>query len=129
MQNNKILVVDDDSVSRMVLSKILAAHSYRYQVVGSAIEAFEALSDRSFSLILMDIEMPEVDGLEAARFIRGLNSDQFRNMPIIALTAHRREDVLGQASESGMDEVVSKPIDIQKLISAITSALRTIHTS
>lgn len=123
MQNSKILVVDDDPISRMVLSKILDAHSYRYQMVGSAIEAFGALSDRSFSLIVMDIEMPETDGMEATRFIRRLNSDQLRNIPIIALTAHRREDVIGRTSEAGMDEVVSKPIDIPELIAAITSAL------
>jgi len=119
MQQYKILVVDDDPVSRMLLAKILDHHLYTFSIAGNAEEAFEILSDRSFSLILMDIEMPDTDGLEAIQFIRGLSADYFKRIPVIALTAHRREDILQKASLAGMNEVLSKPIDINNLLSAI----------
>lgn len=128
MHNKKILVVDDDPISRILLSKVLDAHSYTYTMVSSAIEAFEALSDKSFSVILMDIEMPDTDGLEAARFIRQLNADYFQNIPIIALTAHKMEDIQGLAVKSGMDKVVNKPIDIDELLSALASTVNFSHT-
>lgn len=120
MYNVKILVVDDDVVNRMLMGKILDIQGYAYQLVGSATEAFEALSDKSFSLILMDIEMPDIDGLEATRFIRHLA--YFKKLPIIALTAHKREDVLTKALDAGMNEVLSKPFEIDDLLSTISLA-------
>lgn len=121
MQKHKILVVDDDPINRMLIGKILEKQGYAYQLVDGAIAAFEALSCKCFSLILMDIEMPDTDGLEATRFIRQLNADYFANIPVVALTAHKRTDVLNKATAAGMTEVLSKPIDIDELLAVIRS--------
>jgi len=121
MHRNRILIVDDDPINCLLIGKILDKENYGYQLVNSAMEAFGMLSDKSYSLIIMDIEMPIVNGLEASNFIRGLNADYFKDIPIIALTSHREKDILKNALSAGINDVLSKPIDAIKLLATIES--------
>jgi CheY-like chemotaxis protein len=101
----------------MVLSSVLKRANFCCVQANSAMEAFEMILDRSFSLILMDIEMPEVNGFEAATYIRHLNCDYFRTIPIIALTAHPYNDVIKKAKTAQMNDVMTKPFDLDDFIS------------
>jgi CheY-like chemotaxis protein len=121
MKRLKILVVDDDPISLMLISKIISTSNHARHAVGNALDAFEALSDKSYDAVVMDIEMPETNGFEASKFIRKLNSAYFESIPIVAMTAHKVEDVLKQVFSSGMNGVVNKPLDREAFIELITS--------
>jgi CheY-like chemotaxis protein len=69
----------------------------------------------AYDLILMDVQMPVMDGLEATRRIRSLNKDYFKNVPIVAMTANAFEEDRKAALDAGMNEHVAKPIDVEKL--------------
>jgi CheY-like chemotaxis protein len=105
----KILIVDDNPVNRMMVGRLLKNWGIKYKEAGSAEEAFEMISDKSYSLILMDINMPDVNGLEACAFIRKLSHTYFKELPIIALSANRVEDVKKQLLECGVTDYLSKP--------------------
>jgi CheY-like chemotaxis protein len=104
-----------------VASLILTKIGYQVDVVGNGLEALDAVAQRDYVAILMDVQMPEMDGLEATRRIRAADSPA-RNpqMPIIALTAHAMEEDRRISLEAGMNDHVAKPIDSK----AITELLQ-----
>lgn len=105
----KILIVDDSRLNRMMVGRLLKNWGFTYKEAGSAEEAFEMISDKSYSLILMDINMPGISGLEACAFIRKLSHTYFKELPIIALSANRVEDVKKQLLECGVSDYLAKP--------------------
>ncbi len=121
MRTLKILVVDDDPISLMLISKIISASGHTCHAVSNALDAFEALSDKSYDAVVMDIEMPGTNGLEASKFIRNLKKAYFANIPIIAVTAHKVEDVSRQVFSSGMNGIVTKPLDRELFFRLVTS--------
>jgi len=93
-------------------------------VVGDGAEAFEAWRTHDWDLILMDVQMPIIDGLTAARAIReGERAKGRTRTPIVALTANAMAHQIAEYRAAGMDGFVSKPIDIEKLFAAIEAAL------
>ncbi len=121
----KILVAEDDPISHRVAAELLKRENHEVTVVCNGKAAVEAALAGKFDLILMDIQMPEMDGLEASRLIK-----EKMNIPIIALTA----DVLKGGREryiaAGMDEYIPKPIQKSELLSKINkfAAARTVNT-
>jgi CheY-like chemotaxis protein len=115
-----ILVVDDIKLNRDMLDAMLCdieGLSLEFAVNGKqAVDMFDNAPEL-FSLILMDIHMPEMDGLEATRTIRKLNHKNSRMVPIIALTAAAEKTDKCQYLEAGMDDTLEKPIDVEKLMS------------
>ncbi|MCP4654472.1 MAG: response regulator [bacterium] len=112
-----ILVAEDDAVNQQVTLQMLACMGYRAEVAANGLEVLEALRRRSYDLVLMDVHMPEMDGLEATRRIREL---ELASSPqIVAMTA----DALGSDREkclaAGMDGYVSKPVRIEELQAAL----------
>jgi CheY-like chemotaxis protein len=107
----RILVADDHPVNRMVMSLLLKNLGVENHMVENGKQAVEAAKSDGYSLILMDIMMPEMDGFEAALQIRRLEFEWERHTPIIALTALDKDDVKEQAIRSGMDDYVAKPIN------------------
>jgi PAS domain S-box-containing protein len=114
-----ILLTEDDKVNQMVIARILKERGYFIDTAGNGLEAVELCEKNSYDAILMDIQMPVMDGIEAARKIR----EKDKSTPIIAITAYAlkgdREKFLAQ----GMNEYVSKPIKIEELFSAIEKCL------
>ena len=107
----QILLAEDNPVNQKVAASILAKLGHSVQVVGTGAEALRALRDRSFDLVLMDVQMPELDGLEAARRIRGEGSEALDpRVPIVALTAHAMPGDRERVLDAGMDDFLAKPI-------------------
>jgi CheY-like chemotaxis protein len=88
---------------------------YRADVAGNGIEVLESVERQSYDVILMDVQMPEMDGLEATKIIRTREADKGKHVPIIAMTAHALKGDRKLCLDAGMDEYISKPIRIQQL--------------
>ncbi|WKY44725.1 response regulator [Eubacteriaceae bacterium ES2] len=110
-----ILIVEDDIVNQQVLAKMLKECGYRVTVASNGFDAVEEIRNKDYDAVLMDIQMPEMDGLEATRRIRFIN----KKLPVIAVTAHALQGDRERFIASGMDDYVSKPVKIEKLIAAI----------
>ena len=119
----QILLVDDNKINRKVGSKILAANGYGADVVASGAEAIEHVQKKSYDVVLMDIEMPEMDGLMATRLIREAIVPK-QHPYIIALTANAMASERETYLKSGMDDYLSKPIDVDALLQALQGAKR-----
>ena len=111
----KILVVDDVAVNRELVSVLLSGFGHELTEATGGAEAVEAAIHRPFDLILMDLQMPGMDGLAAARAIRA-TSDLNRATPIVALSANVMESHLSACLEAGMDDHIGKPIDAEDLL-------------
>lgn len=111
----KVLVVDDNTINQKVILGFLEADSHENIAVSSARAAMEELKKASFDVILMDMEMPEIDGLEAARMIRVMPDKEKATTPIIALTANTSKADVSACILAGMNDYCSKPIDIDRL--------------
>ena len=107
-----ILLAEDNPINQRVASLLLMKLGYRVDVASNGLEVLDALAEKDYEAVLLDVQMPEMDGLEAAQRIRAGKSG-VRNpaIPIIALTAHAMMEDRRRSLEAGMDDHVSKPID------------------
>ncbi len=115
-----ILVAEDNRVNLMLITTYLDKFGYHFTTVNNGIEAVEALKEQKFDLVLMDIHMPQMDGIEATRAIRKSETAKTR-IPIIALTANAMKGDRERYIEAGMDEYVSKPINAAELYGKINT--------
>ncbi len=117
----RILLAEDNPVNRKLAIKVLEKAGYPVDAVENGKQAIEALQRGSYDLVLMDVQMPELDGLAATRQIRDLESKmkKKRRIPIIAMTAHAMKGDKERCLEAGMDDYVSKPINQKELFAAI----------
>lgn len=114
----RILLAEDGVVNQRVAVLMLESRGHEVTVVNNGGEAVERFKTGAFDLILMDVQMPEMDGLEATRTIRGLETGD-AHIPIIAMTAHAMRGDREKCLEAGMDEYLSKPIQAQLLYAAV----------
>ena len=119
----RVLVVDDHPVNREVAGLMLAAAGCEVSACEDGASAVEAARAHPFDLILMDVHMPGMDGLDAARAIRALPGPASRT-PILALTADTAAGDVGKCLEAGMDGHLSKPIRRQLLLDAVAAWTR-----
>ena len=119
-----VLVADDNATNRLVAETLCSMFGYTSHSVCDGVEAVDAVRAGPFDLILMDIKMPLMDGLEAARRIRALSGPASQT-PILALTANADPWDAAEYLDAGMDAVVEKPIKPAALMSAILAALQT----
>jgi CheY-like chemotaxis protein len=118
----KILVVDDEPVIRELLERVLLDEGYRVISAADGPEAVDKAASEKPDLILMDIQMPNMDGIAACRKIR--ESGQAPNTRIIMLTAYNTRDRLEESIRSGADDFLGKPIDAVELKVRVRSMLR-----
>ncbi|MBW2193655.1 MAG: response regulator, partial [Deltaproteobacteria bacterium] len=115
----KILVAEDTPFNQKFILRLLSRWGYQAVLVENGRLAVEALSREKYDIVLMDIQMPEMDGLEAATAIREAEKKTDGYVPIIALTAHAMKGDRERCIEAGMDEYISKPISPEALHKAI----------
>jgi two-component system, sensor histidine kinase len=114
----RILVADDNPVNQQVAAGMLRRGGHQVDVVGDGAAAIEAVAKGNYHLVLMDIEMPEMDGFEATRRIRALGNPTGA-VPIIALTAHAMMGDEARCIDAGMSDYMPKPISRQRLDEAV----------
>ena len=122
-QDLRVLLVDDNAINRKVGRKILSRLGYDPVIVGSGEEAIDACRNGDFHIVLMDIEMPEMDGIAATERIRAALPEE-RVPYIVALTANALSTERENYLRSGMDDYLSKPIDVDALGESLASARR-----
>lgn len=116
----RILVADDDVVFQMVLADLLTNAGYAVDVVSDGQAAIDALQRVDYALVLLDRRMPGMDGLSAARAIRGRQFEVLNSrVPIIALSALDSAEDLAECLEAGVNEQLSKPLDPELLLAAV----------
>ena len=111
-----ILVAEDNAVNRRLLTKVLESNGHRVTAAANGKEAVQKFATEPFDLILMDVEMPEMDGLEATRIIRATEQAQGTHIPVYAITAHTLTADRDSCFESGMDGFISKPIAVDDVL-------------
>jgi two-component system, sensor histidine kinase len=115
----RILLAEDNRVNQLLVVRLLENQGHRVFVVNDGQAALRALEEQSFDLILMDIQMPEMDGLEATRILREHEKAGKKNVPIIALTAHAMKGDRDKCLAVGMHGYISKPIEPEEFFRVI----------
>ncbi|PCI34471.1 MAG: hypothetical protein COB54_01420 [Alphaproteobacteria bacterium] len=118
LRSLKILIVDDIFINHIILESILQDQGHRVESAKTGLAAVEAATRQEFDLILMDINMPVMDGKAATRLIRELPGPNSK-IPIIACTADMEEDHIKDYRDSGLSSVICKPIVKQDLLDAL----------
>ncbi len=120
----RVLLADDGLVNQRMISGLLRLTGHVVEVVNNGREAVEAWASQSFDVLLMDVEMPEMDGMAAVREIRQREREQGGRVPIVAVTAHQSNDSRSACLAAGADAVLVKPIgkeDLDEVIARLTA--------
>ena len=123
----RILLAEDNEMNQMIAETILTESGYTVEIAGDGAQAVEKMQSApagTFDIILMDIQMPKMDGYEAARQIRNLPDPQKANIPIVAVTANAFEEDRKLALDAGMNGHLAKPYDIPKMLETLKSLLK-----
>ena len=115
----RVLVVDDEPQIRRALRLVLRANGYEVSEVGTGEEALDALVSHSFDLMILDLILPDVDGVEVCRRLR-----EWSRLPVVVLSAHGEEEVKVRALDQGADDYVTKPFSPRELLARVRAALR-----
>ncbi len=106
-------------MNQKLARRLLEKQGHGVAIAGNGLEALAAIEKDSFDLVLMDVQMPEMDGFETTRVIREKEARTGRHLPIIAMTAHAMKGDEERCIEAGMDGYVSKPINAAELLARI----------
>jgi CheY-like chemotaxis protein len=116
----RILVVDDNQINREITRYILQKSGYHVDIAENGEKAVQAVQNSHYQLIVMDIQMPDMDGFEAVKIIRQhLDMKEKSSIPIVALTAHATEEYRQKCFERGIDEFLTKPINKKELLDVV----------
>jgi PAS domain S-box-containing protein len=115
LENKRILICEDNPINELMVTRILQGIGAQFSIARDGEQAVAAAMQQEFDLVLMDVQMPNMDGLTAARLIRNGEAGTGRRVPIIAVTAGATQHDLREILEAGMDERVSKPFRPEKL--------------
>lgn len=124
----RILVVEDIIPNQLIARKLLESFGHKVSLVGTGIEAIQAVKNQSFDLVMMDIRMPEMDGLTATRHIRNLSAPVC-DIPIIAMTANATREDHDDCLHAGMNGFIAKPVNREKLEQALIRLSRKLKRS
>ena len=119
----RVLVAEDNLINQQVIRAMLRRLGVESALAADGARALEALEGGEFDLVLMDIQMPELDGMEATRRIRAREEGSGARLPVVALTAHAMRGDRERFLEAGMDDYLSKPVDPQELMRVLSKYL------
>jgi len=117
LRGMRVLVAEDNKINQMIMKELLSSVGVEITLADNGIRALELLRENIFDLVLMDIQMPEMDGLTATVQIR--SDHRFTNLPILAMTANVGAEHLAESAAAGMNAHLTKPVDVNKLYSAL----------
>jgi len=117
----RILIVDDDEMVRMALNELLKPEGYEVHTASGGVEALTRLDHNGYDLLMLDIIMPEMDGIELCKKIR--EKEDYREIPIVFLTAKSRDEDRAQGLEAGANLFLSKPISPDKLLKIVSDTI------
>jgi CheY-like chemotaxis protein len=119
----RILLAEDNAVNQKLALRMLQKRGHTVVVANHGKEALDLIAQQYFDVVLMDVQMPQMGGLEATAILRASEQGTGRHQPIIAMTAHAMKGDRERCLEAGMDGYVSKPIDSKELFRVIESVL------
>ena len=119
----RALVVEDEPFNRTYIQSLLQKKNFSVSFAHDGLQAIQAVKEHTFDIVFMDIQLPKLNGLKATREIREFERQYDRHTPIIAITAHALEEDRQRCLAAGMDEYISKPIDIKEFFIAIRRQL------
>lgn len=119
-----VLVAEDNSINQLLVSEILAEWKCAVDMVENGVLAVEKVKTKNYDVILMDMQMPELSGVDATKLIRGLSDPQKNSIPIIALTAHATQQEKTISFSSGVNEYITKPFSPAHLYSKIVGLMK-----
>ncbi len=114
-----ILLAEDNTVNQRLAKRMLEKRGHSIDIVSNGQEAIDAVANSKYDVVLMDMQMPEMDGLEATQIIRRAEANNGHHIPIIALTANAMKRDRDACLAAGMDAYISKPINPEKLFEEI----------
>lgn len=126
LDGKRILLVDDNELNREIASEILAETGAVIEEAEDGVEAFDKVRESEpgyYDIVLMDVQMPRMNGYESTKAIRALENEALANIPIIAMTANAFDEDREDALEAGMNEHIAKPIDVVKLFDCLRKIL------
>jgi len=121
LHSERVLLAEDNTVNQKVALMMLQKLGYRADVAGNGYEALQAVKRQDYDIVLMDVQMPEMDGLEAARHIVARTTPAGRPW-LIALTANAMQGDRERCFAAGMDDYISKPVKVDELAAALERA-------
>ena len=118
LRNMKILLAEDNEVNRIIFTELIRAEipDIIIDTANDGEEVINKLEDRDYDLVVMDIQMPRLDGIQTTKRIRAHPSEKIRSTCIIALSAYARKAEIRECIESGMNDYITKPINKQELL-------------
>lgn len=122
LNGKRILLAEDNLFNQKIVTKALADWGVEYQIAQNGMEAIEAVDQQDFDAVLMDINMPVMDGLDATRHIRSSHNGKY-HLPIIAITANAFQENIEQAKEAGMDDFITKPFSKMQIYNTLLKVL------
>jgi two-component system sensor histidine kinase/response regulator len=116
--SNCILLAEDNEINQKLALRLLQKVGYSVDVVETGRQAFDAVQKKEYRLVLMDVQMPDIDGFEATRMIRNLDGDVSK-VPIVAMTAHVMAGDRDKCIQAGMNDFLSKPLNVEEVITMV----------
>jgi CheY-like chemotaxis protein len=125
----KILLAEDNRVNQTLAVRLLEKQGHQVEVVDNGLLAVDAVAKGHFDLVLMDVQMPGMDGLEATTTIRQQRQGASGHLPIVALTAHAMQGDEEKARQAGCDDFDTKPVELPRLLEKIQAQLTRVGAS
>jgi len=119
MGSKKVLIAEDSSVIQNLTKKILEIQNYQIFSAKNGIQVLEMLGNNEFDIILMDINMPKMDGMECARQIRALGDAKKSQIPIVAITGNAMNYSMDDFNKAGINEYIQKPLNFDNLVDTV----------
>jgi len=116
----KVLIAEDNQLNQQLMSLYMKRLGWDFTVVSDGLQAVECCRNQSYDVILMDVDMPVLDGIEATRYIRMFNS----YIPIIAITAYTDESIRRETQVAGMNAFLPKPCNKNEVYASVTECLK-----
>ncbi len=115
----RVLIAEDSTVIQNITKRVLQFQNFEITAVKNGKQVMDKMKDNDFDIVLMDINMPVMDGMECARQIRLLDDEAKSNVPIVAITGNAKNYSLDDFKQAGIDEYLPKPLNFDQLVNTV----------